>query len=59
VLAAMIPLAVGIAGDLFVVVRKVTGATLFAGATACAMLIFFYGLWFGFTLYRRLARSAR
>lgn len=51
--AAMIPLALGISGDLFVVVRKVTQSTTSAIASAFVSLLFFYGLWFGFTLYRR------
>jgi hypothetical protein len=52
-LVAMIPLALGIAGDLFVVARKVTESAAFAVAVAAAALLFFYGLWFGFTFYRR------
>jgi len=51
--AAMIPLALGISGDLFVVVRKVTESTTSAIASAVVSLMLFYGLWFGFTLYRR------
>jgi hypothetical protein len=51
--AAMIPLALGISGDLFVVVRKITESTASALAAAIVSLVFFYGLWFGFTLYRR------
>lgn len=51
--AAMIPLALGISGDLFVIVRKVTQSTTSAIASAIVSLVFFYGLWFGFTLYRR------
>jgi hypothetical protein len=51
--AAMIPLALGISGDLFVVVRKVTESTTSATASAVVSLLFFYGLWFGFTIYRR------
>jgi hypothetical protein len=58
--AAMIPLALGISGDLFVVVRKVTESTASATASAVVSLLFFYGLWFGFTLYRRnLKRNGR
>lgn len=51
--AAMIPLALGVSGDLFVVVRKVTGSATSAVASAVVSLLFFYGLWFGFTLYKR------
>jgi DMSO reductase anchor subunit len=53
VLAAMVPLALGVSGDFFVVVRKVTESSAFAISTAGVMLVFFYGLWFGFTIYRR------
>jgi hypothetical protein len=52
-IAAMIPLALGICGDLFVVARKVTESETGAIAVALLMLFFFYGLWFGFTIYRR------
>jgi hypothetical protein len=51
--AAMVPLALGVSGDLFVVVRKITESTTSAAASAVVSLLFFYGLWFGFTLYRR------
>lgn len=50
---AMIPLALGIAGDFFVVVRKITESTTSALVAALVSLLFFYGLWFGFTIYRR------
>jgi Family of unknown function (DUF6328) len=52
-IAAMIPLALGVSGDLFVVVRKITESTTSAIASAAVSLLFFYGLWFGFTIYRR------
>jgi hypothetical protein len=52
-IAAMIPLALGICGDLFVVVRKVTESTTTALLAAGLALIFYYGLWFGYTIYRR------
>ena len=52
-LVAMVPLALGICGDFFVVVRKVTESSPFAVTLAATMLLFFYGLWFGFTFYRR------
>jgi hypothetical protein len=56
-IAAMVPLALGIAGDMFVVVRKVTESTTFALAASAAMLALFYGFWFGFTAYRRARRG--
>lgn len=52
-LAAMIPLALGIAGDLFVVMRKVTESAKLGIAGAAFTLIIFYGFWFGYTFYRR------
>lgn len=57
VLAAMVPLALGIAGDFFVVVRKVAESTGLALAGAGLVLVLFYGLWFGFTLLRRNQRG--
>lgn len=52
-IAAMIPLALGICGDLFVVIRKVTESATTAIICAALALLFFYGLWFGYTIYRR------
>lgn len=53
VLAALVPIALGIAGDLLVVVQKVTGSIPLSLVCAAAALVLFYGLWFGYTLYRR------
>ncbi len=58
-LIAMIPLALGISGDLFVVARKVTESDAFAVAASVVALLFFYGLWYGFTFYRRGKSDAR
>ena len=52
-LASMIPLALGICGDLFIVIRKVTESFIISSIMAAVALCFFYGLWFGFTLYCR------
>jgi DMSO reductase anchor subunit len=52
-LAAMVPLPLGISGDFFVVVKKVTESNTSAIAGATAILIFFYALWFGYTIYRK------
>ena len=52
-LAAMIPLPMGICGDVYVVVQKVTESTTLGIASALLALSSFYGLWFGFTIYRR------
>ncbi|HEX8089506.1 MAG TPA: DUF6328 family protein, partial [Blastocatellia bacterium] len=53
-LASMVPLALGMCGDLFVVIRKVSESIAFALSCALAMALFFYGLWFGYTAYRRV-----
>lgn len=52
-LAAMVTLPVGMCGDLFVVVLKLTQSTAAAAVSALVMLSLFYGLWFGFTIYRK------
>lgn len=52
-IAAMIPLALSICGDLFIVVRKVTESATTAIIAAALALLFFYGLWFGYTLMRK------
>ena len=52
-LAAMFPLSLGMCGDLFVVARKVTDSVAFALSASALMLVLFYGLWFGYTFYRR------
>jgi len=52
-LAAMIPLPLGICGDVYVVFREVTDSIGLSVTLAGAQLIIFYGLWFGFTAYRR------
>jgi hypothetical protein len=57
-LIAMAPLALGIAGDFFVVVRKVTASVAIAAGSAALVLGMSYGMWFGFTLYRRIRLSA-
>ena len=53
VLAAMVPLALGITGDFYVVTAKVTGSAEMAAALSFVMLLFFFGLWFGYSLYKR------
>ena len=58
VLVAMVPLALGIAGDFYVVAAKVTASPPLALAMAAVALAVFNGLWFGFTLYRRRQRRA-
>ena len=49
----MVPLALGLATDFYIVLDKVLDSTPLAIALATISLVFFYGLWFGFTFYRR------
>jgi hypothetical protein len=58
-LVSMIPLALGLSGDLFVVTRKVLRSTELAVALAAVTLLVFYGLWFGLTSYWRSERRRR
>ena len=53
-IAAMITLPLGIAGDVYILFLKVTRSVLASRIVAGAVLIFFYALWFGFTSYRRM-----
>jgi Family of unknown function (DUF6328) len=55
-LSAMVPLALAIAADTYVVVLKVMESEALALTVAGLALIFFYGLWFGLTLAIRAAR---
>ena len=58
VLAALIPLALGLAGDFFVVLDKAGGgATPWAGAGAAVALLVTFALWFGVPLLARLRRG--
>jgi hypothetical protein len=59
VLAAMVPLALGLAGDWCVVVHKVTGGSAVALVAATGLLVVGYGLWFGVTRYQRAHRRRR
>ncbi|HKQ99402.1 MAG TPA: DUF6328 family protein [Pyrinomonadaceae bacterium] len=52
-IAAMVPLALGVCGDFYIIVRKITESAQSAVIAASVFLLFFYGLWFGYTLYRR------
>lgn len=59
VLAAMAVMALGISGDFFVVVAKVTNSVLVAAFAAGAALTVFYGLWFGYTYFLRSQEADR
>jgi Family of unknown function (DUF6328) len=57
VVASLVPLALGLAGGVYVVVQKVTDSTLVAVVSALVTLALFWELWFGITLYRRTQRD--
>lgn len=61
VIAATIPLALGLAGDFYVVTEKVTHSSLGAFAAAVLVSLCFCTLWYGYTLYcyYRKRRGAR
>ncbi len=53
VIASMVPLALGITGDLVVIIRKVTDSLAAGTIGGLLALILMYGLWFGYTLLAR------
>jgi len=55
--AALVPLALGLCGDVYVVVLKVTESQLVSVVAALVTLAIFWELWFGLTLYRRTQRE--
>jgi uncharacterized protein DUF6328 len=52
-LLAMVFLALGVSGDFLIVCRKVSGSLLLSAIVSLGLLAFFFGLWFGWTTYRR------
>jgi hypothetical protein len=57
-LAAMVPLALGICGDLFVVTWKVTQSFEFGVISSAAMLVLFFSVWFGLPGYWRRSKTS-
>jgi DMSO reductase anchor subunit len=57
VLAAMAALALGICGEIFIVVNKVLNSLLVSIVALVVTLAVFYELWFGLTVYRRTQRD--
>ena len=57
VLMAMVPLALAIAGDAYIVVEKVSHSPALAIASTVLLLTFFFGCWFGYTTYARQRRA--
>jgi hypothetical protein len=55
--AALVPLALALASDVYVVVQKVTESQLVSVVSALVILAIFWELWFGLTLYRRTQRQ--
>jgi hypothetical protein len=55
--AALVPLALGLAADVYVVVQKVTESQLVSVVSGLVVLAIFWELWFGLTLYRRTQRQ--
>src|SRR5215203_5702006 len=56
-IAALVPLALALAGDVYVVVQKVSDSQLVSVVSALVILAVFWELWFGLTLYRRTQRQ--
>jgi hypothetical protein len=57
-LAALVPLGLGFAGDFYVVVWKVAQSHAIAGITTAVLLVFIFGSWFGLPVYRKMNRSS-
>jgi hypothetical protein len=53
VVGALVPLALGITGDFYVVTRKITGSLSLAATGAAVLLVICIGMWFGYTWFRR------
>ena len=52
-IAAMVPLGLGVCGDFFIIARKITESEAVAFVAALCVLLFFFVMWFGVTIYRR------
>lgn len=57
VVAALVPLALGISASVYVVVQKVLDSQLVSVVASLVTLALFWELWFGLTLYRRTQRD--
>ncbi len=53
VLIALPPMALGISGDFFVVMYKMSNQYQFSGVASLLMLCLFSGTWFGYTFFRK------
>lgn len=54
IVCAMVALALGISGDIFVVIAKVTQSFSAAVGNSVCMLLLFYGFWFGYIGYKKV-----
>jgi len=54
VLCAAMPLGLGLAGELFLVLVKATQSFTIAGVASLLVLLLSYGLWFGYAIFARL-----
>jgi hypothetical protein len=59
IISAMVPLALGIVTDFYVVLNKVTHAPGLSVGISAAVLVLFYGLWFAYPLLARNGRHAQ
>jgi hypothetical protein len=57
IVAALVPLALALAADVYVIVQKVSESQLVSVVSALVVLAIFWELWFGLTLYRRTQRQ--
>ena len=57
-LAAMVPLALGIAAEFAVVVRRITDSVAVAAAGAVLAGLLFFGFWFGVSAWARVRAAA-
>jgi hypothetical protein len=53
-LAALVPLGLGLAGDFYVVMWKVTSSHRVAASCTMALVVFIFGMWFGLPVYRKI-----
>jgi Family of unknown function (DUF6328) len=58
-MAALVPLALGLGGDFYLVTQKVTGSAVVAASMSAALGLVFFVLWFGIGLWRRSSPSRR
>jgi uncharacterized protein (DUF2062 family) len=55
----MVPLGVAIAADFYIVLDKVLKSTPIAVGATLLLLVFYFGAWFGYSMYVRRLRERR